>query len=142
MAVPVARLWLFALPPPPFAQSVADWPSIIQTLGFPTVVAAVVGWVVLSGKVPRENEIKTLVAIIESKDKEKERLEGQVDAFAKQYETVVLPTVHDAIGAIRETSRVIEQQTSAARKAEEAIRRLEETLKAERTYGRARRESQ
>lgn len=125
-----------------FAQSVADWPSIIQTLGFPTVVAAVVGWVVVSGKVPRESEIKTLVAIIESKNKEKERLEAQVDAFAKQYETVVLPTVHDAIGAIRETSKVIEQQTNATRQAEDALRRMETTLKNERAFGRSRRESQ
>lgn len=124
-----------------FAQSVADWPSIVQTLGFPTVVAAVVGWVVVSGKVPRESEIKTLVAIIESKDKEKERLEAQVDAFAKQYETVVLPTVHDAIGAIRETSKVIEQQTNATRQAAEALRSMEVTLKNERAFGRSRRES-
>lgn len=141
MALSVTR-WLMS-PQLLFAQSAsADWVSIIQTLGFPTVVACVVGWVVLSGKVPREAEIKTLVSIIEAKDKEKERLEAQVDAFARQYETVVLPTVHDAIGAIRETSKVIEQQTNATRTAEEALRRMESTLRAERSFGRMRRDSQ
>lgn len=112
-----------------FAQTTGDWIQIVQTLGFPTVVAAVVGWVVLSGKVPREAEIHTLLAIIEAKDKEKERLESQVDQFAKQYETVVLPTVHDALSAIREAARVIEQQTAAARLTEEALRRMEDTIR-------------
>lgn len=140
MAPPVAAWLLSVHLHVVFAQSAADWPSIIQTLGFPTVVAAVVGWVVVSGRVPRESEIKTLLAIIEAKDKEKERLEAQVDAFSKQYETVVLPTVHDAIGAIRETSKVIEQQTSAMRQAEDALRRMETSLQSDRTFGRQRRD--
>lgn len=140
MALPVTR-WLTGSQLL-FAQSAtADWVSVIQTLGFPTVVACVVGWVVLSGKVPREAEIGRLVTIIEAKDKEKERLESQVDAFARQYETVVLPTVHDAISAIRETSKVIEQQTNATRTAEEALRRMEATFKAERSFGRMRHDS-
>lgn len=123
------------------AQVAADWPQIIQTLGFPTVVAAVVGWVVVSGKIPREAEIQTFKEIIASKDREKERVEAQVDSFAKQYETVVLPAVHDAIASIRETAKVIEGQTSAARAATETIKRLDETVRQlERSLGRSHRE--
>ena len=118
--------------------SSADWIQVVQTLGFPIVVAGVVGWVVLTGKVPRETEIKTLLSLIEAKDKERERLEAQVDSFARQYETVVLPTVHDAISAIRDTSRIIEQQTIAARATEETLKRLE--LRAERSMGRMNRD--
>lgn len=126
-----------------FAQTAGDWVQIVQTLGFPTVVAAVVGWVVLSGKVPREAEIQNFKDIIAAKDREKERLEAQVDSFAKQYETIVLPAVHDAINSIRETARVIEQQTAAARAAGETIRRLEDTVRSlERSVGRGARDTQ
>lgn len=124
-----------------FAQTSGDWIQIVQTLGFPTVVAGVVGWVVVSGKVPREVEIRTLLQIIEGKDHEKQRLEAQVDAFSKQYETVVLPTVHDAIGAIREAAKVIEGQTAAIRTAEESLRRMEATIRADR-QGRYRRDEE
>lgn len=106
-----------------------DWITVVQVLGFPTVVAAVVGWVVVSGKIPREAEIQTLRDIIATKDQERKRLEEQVDAFARQYETVVLPAVHDAITSIRETGKVIEQQTAAARQAAETIRRMDETIR-------------
>lgn len=118
----------------------ADWIAVVQALGFPTVVAAVVGWVVLSGKIPREAEIQTLREIIANKDREKERLETQVDSFAKQYESIVLPAVHDAITSIRETAKVIEQQTTAARQAAETIRRMDDTIRGlERSLGRSHR---
>lgn len=117
----------------------SEWISVVQALGFPTVVAAVVGWVVLSGKIPREAEIQTLRDIITTKDRERERLEAQVDSFAKQYETIVLPAVHDAITSIRETAKVIEQQTTAARQAGETIRRMDENIRGlERSLGRQR----
>lgn len=115
-----------------------DWLQVVQALGFPTVVAAVVGWVVVSGKVPREAEIQTLRDILASKDRERERLEAQVDAFAKQYETIVLPAVHDAIASIRETAKVIEQQTAAARTAGETIKHMDETLRQMDRMGRSR----
>lgn len=121
----------------------ADWIAVVQALGFPTVVAAVVGWVVLSGKIPREAEIQTLRDIIGTKDRERERLEAQVDSFAKQYETIVLPAVHDAISSIRETAKVIEQQTEAARHAGDTIRRMDETIRGlERSLGRSNRQAE
>lgn len=118
-----------------------EWVSLIQTLGFPTVVAVAVGWVVLSGKIPREAEIQTLRDIIASKDREKERLETQVDSLTKQYESVVIPAVHDAINSIRDTSRIIEKQTMAALSAEEKIKRMDESIKSlERTITHPRRD--
>jgi hypothetical protein len=134
MRITLSTVWQ----PLVLAQVSPEWIQLVQTLGFPIVVAGVVGWVVITGKVPRQSEIDTLLSLIEAKDRERERLEAQVDAFARQYENVVLPTVHDAIGAIRDTSRTIEQQTIASRSMEETLKRIE--LRAERSLGRTSRE--
>lgn len=102
--------------------SSSDAADLVKTLGFPIVVALFALWLIGSGKIPRQSEIDNL-------REDKKRLEAQVDAFSKQYETVVIPTMHDTVTTVQQVAAASERQIARFDAIERAVSSLDQSIR-------------
>lgn len=105
------------------AGELGDW---VSRLGFPVMVVLAA----MLGKIRFEPEVAGLRDTIAAGTNRELRLEAQVDAFSDQYETVVLPTVHEALAVVRQSAASIQASTETATHQVEALARLEAGVRA------------
>lgn len=97
---------------------VSESQDILRTGGPVALLAFVIVAAAVAGKLHFNTEVDGL-------RNDKARLEAQVDALTHINETVVIPTVHDAIAAMRDTVRVAETAVAAQARTEAALARIE-----------------
>lgn len=104
-----------------WAQAASNVESLISSLGFPIFVAVASAWAFLTGKIHSSSDM-------EERSRSIARLESQVDAYAAQYETKVLPIMNEAVISIRQMATVIEMSTNASTETSHALATISQTL--------------
>jgi hypothetical protein len=92
------------------ANQTSDWYNLVERGGFPTAALIAVIWGFTSGKVVPGRTA--------------DRAEKQADKLTDQYETVVLPLIHEALATIRDSQDALRESSTSTQTAVDAVDRI------------------